>query len=124
MISAAGVLVLTKDNLALFVKRGDGSDHPAEWCVPGGQREEGESPEAAALREFEEETGCALTEADLRPHTRGVALAEPLVGQSEDVDYTTFLAQCEAPFPMRSALPNKTLLGKHRLRLDKYSNTS
>lgn len=36
--------------------------HPATWTLPGGAVEVDESPDAAALREFEEETGQLLTE--------------------------------------------------------------
>lgn len=35
---------------------------PGTWTLPGGAIEEGESPDAAALREFEEETGQLLDE--------------------------------------------------------------
>lgn len=34
--------------------------HGGQWACPGGRREPGESPEAAALRELEEEVGLAL----------------------------------------------------------------
>ncbi len=34
--------------------------YPGVWALPGGQVEPGESPDAAALREFEEETGAVL----------------------------------------------------------------
>jgi predicted NUDIX family NTP pyrophosphohydrolase len=33
---------------------------PGAWTIPKGLVEEGEEPLAAALREFEEETGCSL----------------------------------------------------------------
>jgi 8-oxo-dGTP diphosphatase len=38
--------------------------YPATWAIPGGGAKPGESPDAAALREFEEETGQLLE--DLR----------------------------------------------------------
>lgn len=100
MINAAGVLALTKTGLVLLVKRGMGSDHPGEWCFPGGQQEDGESIEATAIREFTEETGYILPEG-LDLHTRSIALAEtapPEALQSEDVDYTTFRASLDDVF--------------------------
>ena len=34
--------------------------HGGQWACPGGRRDPGETPEAAALRELEEEIGLAL----------------------------------------------------------------
>lgn len=54
---AAGFLLRTKDNRALFLKRSDKSQaHPGEWCCPGGSVEGGETPLQAAHRELQEET--------------------------------------------------------------------
>lgn len=39
--------------------------YPGVWSLPGGLIDEGESPDAAALREFEEETGHLLEELKL-----------------------------------------------------------
>ena len=122
MIRAAGILFVTKDNQALFLKRGNGSDHPLEWAFPGGQLEGDETPEQAAIRETMEEAGRRVAPADLRPHTRSIARAEaviagdtdpampagaagalpasaaPAQAPSEDVDFTTFLCRIAAPF--------------------------
>lgn len=38
---------------------------PNMWDLPGGGREEGETPEACVLRELQEELSITLTEADL-----------------------------------------------------------
>lgn len=57
MIRAAGIAFITPDRRALFLKRGNGSTHPLEWCWPGGQLEDGETAEQAAVREVEEECG-------------------------------------------------------------------
>lgn len=43
------------------------SPRRAEWSVPGGAVEPGESPTQAAVREVAEETGLSLTPADLEP---------------------------------------------------------
>lgn len=40
---------------------------PEQWGAPGGHVEDGEAFEAAAHRELEEETGCALPPGSLRP---------------------------------------------------------
>jgi 8-oxo-dGTP pyrophosphatase MutT (NUDIX family) len=54
---AAGIL-LTHGDRALFLKRADNAkDHAGEWCCPGGSIEPGETPEQAAARELQEETG-------------------------------------------------------------------
>ena len=52
----AAVLALTEDNRALLVKR---AVEPAQgsWCLPGGFIEIGETPQAAARRECQEESG-------------------------------------------------------------------
>jgi 8-oxo-dGTP pyrophosphatase MutT (NUDIX family) len=55
--SGAGVL-LTHGERALFLKRGPRArDHAGEWCCAGGSIEGGETPEQAAKRETQEETG-------------------------------------------------------------------
>ena len=44
--------------------------HPGKWSLFGGQIEEGESPDAAVIREFHEEVGIAVPPASLRPFAR------------------------------------------------------
>lgn len=59
---AAGVLYTDKHGNHLLAKRGGGArDYPGCWAVPGGMIEPGELPEAAAIREFAEETGQTVT---------------------------------------------------------------
>ncbi|WP_063780830.1 nucleotide triphosphate diphosphatase NUDT15 [Nonomuraea sp. SBT364] len=56
MTVGVGALVVRDDGALLIgrrIKRGE----PETWCLPGGHVESGESFEAAALREVEEETG-------------------------------------------------------------------
>lgn len=55
-VKAAGTLVVADGNV-LFLRRGNGGDHPGEWAFPGGHIESGETPEEAARRETQEETG-------------------------------------------------------------------
>ena len=52
-VHAAGVIFVTPDDLALFVKRND----TGEWAIPAGGIENGEMPSQAASREAAEETG-------------------------------------------------------------------
>ncbi|MFY4709958.1 NUDIX domain-containing protein [Burkholderia glumae] len=77
-VKAAGVLIIADGNV-LFLRRGNGGDHPGEWAFAGGQIEDGETPEEAARRETQEETGY-------EPHK----LIE--LGKSDDgaVEFTTF----------------------------------
>jgi 8-oxo-dGTP pyrophosphatase MutT (NUDIX family) len=96
-IRAAGILAVTKDGRALFVKRGPGSDFPDFWCVPGGRREGEESAEETAIREAQEEIGHTFKKTDLKMWTRSLRPQEnsPLVTppQGEEVDFTTFIAK-------------------------------
>jgi 8-oxo-dGTP diphosphatase len=57
-IPASCLVVVDNRNRVLLVKR---SVEPKKgfWCLPGGFMELGESPEKAALRELEEETGLS-----------------------------------------------------------------
>ena len=51
--------------LPLIVRTDDGGIHAGQVALPGGALEPGESPEAGALRETQEETGLAPTDAEL-----------------------------------------------------------
>lgn len=88
MVKAAGVLTIA-DGAVLFLRRGNGGDHPGEWAFPGGHIESGESPEEAARRETLEETGY-------EPHK----LIE--IGKVSDgaVEFTTFYHECR-PFEVQ-----------------------
>jgi 8-oxo-dGTP pyrophosphatase MutT (NUDIX family) len=56
-VGAAGIAIRSPAGRLLFLKRSPSSDHPGEWCFPGGHRESGEDPLATAIREVLEETG-------------------------------------------------------------------
>lgn len=118
MIRAAGVLFLVGET-ALFLRRGNGGDHPNEWCCPGGKLEGEETPEEGAIRETLEEAGYEVKPEQLRPHTRAIALAETPLEQatvatpavpeqapapSEDVDFTTYLVRLPEQFTPSLAL--------------------
>jgi 8-oxo-dGTP pyrophosphatase MutT (NUDIX family) len=53
--SAANALLLTR-------RASDLRAHAGQWALPGGRIDDGESPEAAALRELHEEVGLVLDE--------------------------------------------------------------
>jgi 8-oxo-dGTP pyrophosphatase MutT (NUDIX family) len=66
--SAARVLLLAGDAVLLIQGHDPAKPEAGEWWhVPGGGIDDGETPEAAAVREIFEETGLAVTEEDLSP---------------------------------------------------------
>jgi 8-oxo-dGTP pyrophosphatase MutT (NUDIX family) len=123
MRKAAGILIVTQEKRALFLKRGPGSDHPGEWAFPGGGQEEEDEDDLrnTAIRETLEESGYTVEVERLRLWTRGVAPAEiagagppvmpapagllpdQLAGAealppSTDVDFTTYLCVVDTEF--------------------------
>lgn len=66
---AAGLLIRTKAGgkkwRYLLQRRGETSDHPGTWGIPGGALHEGETPAMGAIREATEELGILP---NLRPH--------------------------------------------------------
>lgn len=53
----------------LIAKRPAGKSLPGLWEFPGGKLKDGETPEAALVRELLEELGLTVTPADLTPLT-------------------------------------------------------
>ncbi len=58
----AGLAVLNGEGLVLAVERGDS---PGSWQLPQGGMDPGESPETAAYRELEEETGLCRADVEI-----------------------------------------------------------
>ncbi|HAN45517.1 MAG TPA: RNA pyrophosphohydrolase, partial [Cyanobacteria bacterium UBA8156] len=56
---AVGAIACNRDGLVLV---GERLDSPGAWQFPQGGMDEGETPLAAAQREFQEEVGVTLTE--------------------------------------------------------------
>ncbi len=57
------------DRRVLIAQRPEGKSFAGLWEFPGGKVEEGETPEAALIRELEEELGVATRTACLAPLT-------------------------------------------------------
>lgn len=89
----AGILFVTANNQALFLKRGDKGDHAGEWCIPGGHRDYQETMPETARREATEEVG---------PHPEGeLVLWTRRQDKDSDMDFTTFVQRVEEPFTVR-----------------------
>ncbi|MBU2513669.1 CoA pyrophosphatase [bacterium] len=56
-----------KENAALILTRRNAglNSHSGQWALPGGRMDSGETPEATALRELEEEVGLQLDYEDI-----------------------------------------------------------
>jgi mutator protein MutT len=63
------VLLVDPNGAVLLQLRGDNMPDANKWSLPGGHVEPGETPEQAARRELQEETG--LTAGELRPFWNG-----------------------------------------------------
>ena len=97
MNRAAGILFVTPDDRVLLMHRvahketdeGDAPDTPNTWAFPGGGLEGEETPEQAARREVQEETGLVY-DGPLTYWTRRI---------QGDVDFTTFVARVDEFVP-------------------------
>ncbi|MFY7854606.1 MAG: nucleotide triphosphate diphosphatase NUDT15 [Rubrivivax sp.] len=69
-----GVIVRREGRVLLGLRKG--SHGAGTWALPGGHLEFGESVEACAARETEEETGLRLSHLRLGPFTNDVMQAE------------------------------------------------
>lgn len=106
MLKAAGILFIAGET-ALFLRRGNGSDTPNTWGIPGGKVEDGETLEEAAIRETQEEAGVTVKPDMLKPWTRAISaggsLGEPAVeGQlpapGYEVDFSTYVVRLQEQF--------------------------
>lgn len=63
----AAVALIDADGRVLLAKRPEGKDMAGLWEFPGGKLREGETPEAALVRELAEELSLDITESCLAP---------------------------------------------------------
>jgi 8-oxo-dGTP diphosphatase len=68
LLVAAAALV-DADNRVLICKRPEGKSLSGLWEFPGGKVDQGETPEAALIRELKEELGIEVCETCLAPFT-------------------------------------------------------
>lgn len=66
-LTVVAAALVDADGRVLLQQRPDGRQMAGLWEFPGGKVEPGERPEAALVRELEEELGIAVDEAALTP---------------------------------------------------------
>ena len=69
VILVAAVALIDTDGRVLLAERPAGKHLAGSWEFPGGMVHEGESPEAALIRELDEELGISVHESCLAPFT-------------------------------------------------------
>ncbi len=67
LVLVSAVALVDQDRRLLLAQRPEGKSLAGLWEFPGGKVEAGESPEAALVRELEEELGIGVREGDLSP---------------------------------------------------------
>ncbi len=80
----AGCIIRDKDNRILLLHRN--TDKHQQWEVPGGKVEDGEEPQATAMREVKEETGVDVQIIQLLGH-------QAFTEGERTFDYSYFLAE-------------------------------
>lgn len=69
MVLVSAVALVDRDGRVLLTQRPEGKSMAGLWEFPGGKVEPGETPEAALIRELEEELGIDTWESCLAPLT-------------------------------------------------------
>lgn len=68
-VLVTAVALIDADGRVLLAQRPEGKSMAGLWEFPGGKVDEGETPEAALVRELKEELGLDITESCLAPFT-------------------------------------------------------
>ena len=68
-VFVSAVALIDPDGRVLLAKRPEGKTLAGLWEFPGGKVEDGETPEAALIRELKEELGIDIVESCLAPLT-------------------------------------------------------
>jgi 8-oxo-dGTP diphosphatase len=69
IILVAAVVLIDADGRVLLAERPEGKSMAGLWEFPGGKVQPGETPEAALIRELDEELGIGVHESCLAPFT-------------------------------------------------------
>lgn len=69
ILLVAAVALIDRDNRVLIARRPVGKEMAGLWEFPGGKVRDGETPEAALVRELREELGIEVCEPCLAPFT-------------------------------------------------------
>ncbi len=69
ILTVVAVALIDTDNRVLIAQRPEGKALAGLWEFPGGKLDPGERPEAALIRELDEELGIVVKEACLAPLT-------------------------------------------------------
>ena len=69
ILTVVAVALVDADDRVLIARRPEGKTLAGLWEFPGGKLDPGERPEAALIRELDEELGIAVKEACLAPLT-------------------------------------------------------
>jgi 8-oxo-dGTP diphosphatase len=69
LVLVAAVVLVDADGRVLLARRPDGKSMAGLWEFPGGKVDQGETPEAALIRELREELGIDVAASCLAPFT-------------------------------------------------------
>ncbi|MFZ2008229.1 MAG: NUDIX domain-containing protein, partial [Stellaceae bacterium] len=69
IVLVAAVVLIDVDGRVLLAQRPEGKHLAGLWEFPGGKVQSGETPEAALIRELDEEIGISTHESCLAPFT-------------------------------------------------------